>query len=412
MNQATVEQVVDSSIRVLPGAEGWWAVSGSQIARLPREAVPDVTSRRLTEVAMSALAEKGFPRVVEDSNYAVTVLTATACNLGCAYCFQNTALPQEGSSAPPRIKTAVLTPALVTQVGAFVRQQMTSSRLETSSVLIFGGEPLLNPRGALGVLHEFGQNNMRMSEIVTNGVLLKKQLSRELEDAGLHRVQITFDGRRDVHDTIRVTRNGRPTYDKILSNVADAVASTDLTWNFRVNVSHRNLDGLETVIDDLQQALCGKTASFHLALIDDVGLGYDNDVVYSAENAERFIELNSRAIGAGMTVPVSKPLTDCPYCGVKGGAQGAVVNADGLLYSSWETAGRAEWAVGTLSDGYRPTEELDDLWVACDFDIAEHGTTEETRGFFDRVDGAALDDMYLTEDPASAPMHVTTQGRS
>jgi len=384
MNQATVERVVGDSIRILPGAEGWWAVSGSQIARLPRQAVPDGTSRRLTEVAMSALAEKGFPRLVEDSNYAVTVLTATACNLGCAYCFQNTALPREGSSAPPRIKTAVLTPALVTQVGAFVRQQMTRSHLDTSSVLIFGGEPLLNPRGALGVLHEFRQNNMRMSEIVTNGVLLKKQVSRELEDAGLHRVQITFD----------------------------AVASTDLTWNFRVNVSHRNLDDLETVIDDLQQALSGKTASFHLALIDDVGLGYDNDVVYSAEHAERFIELNSRAIGAGMTIPVSKPLKDCPYCGVKGGSQGAVVNADGVLYSSWETAGRAEWAVGTLSDGYRPTGELDDLWVACDFDIAEHGSTEETRGFFDRVDGAALDDMYRTEDPTSAPMHVTTQERS
>lgn len=109
-------------------------------------------------------------------------------------------------------------------------------------------------------------------------------------------------------------RNGRPTYDKILSNVADAVASTDPTWNFRVNVSHRNLDGLETVIDDLQQALCGKTASFHLALIDDVGLGYDNDVVYSAENAERFIELPPSATSIRLSISLGQTVrhgVDC-----------------------------------------------------------------------------------------------------
>jgi uncharacterized protein len=396
-------------LRLVPGQHGWWAVSGSQIARLPPEAVTADPEPRLTEQAVDELTTRGFPRDSLHTNYAVTVLTATACNLGCAYCFQNTALPEAGSSAPPRIKTAVLTPALVEHVGRFVRRQMSREHLETSSLLVFGGEPLLNPKGAIGILEEFSRSNMRLSEIVTNGVLLKRDLPQRLEDAGLNRVQITFDGQRDIHDQIRVTRNGRATYDTIMDNVAAAVGATDLTWNFRVNVSHRNLDGLENVIEDLAAALDGKPASFHLALIDDVGLGYDNDVAYSDDNAEHFVRLNTLAIQRGMTIPVSKPLTDCPYCGVQGGGRGAVVNADGVLFSSWETAGRPEWAVGDVTTGYSSPDQLDERWVACDFDIAEHGTTEQTRAFLDRVDGAALDVMHVRPAPAPSVSHDERQ---
>jgi hypothetical protein len=32
--------------------------------------------------------------------------------------------------------------------------------------------------------------------------------------------------------------------------------------------------------------------------------------------------------------------------------------------------------------------------VACDFDIRSHGSDQQTRRFFDRVDAQALDTMY------------------
>nr|WSS66254.1 radical SAM protein [Streptomyces sp. NBC_01177] len=381
--------------RLLKGEQCWWVIYGSAIARLPHQAVTEAPGGlMLVPEARTALDDQDFFFIAPTTTYAVTVLTATACNLGCAYCFQNLELPAAGSHAPPRIKNAVLTPELATAVAAFVKSQMTRFSLPDSSLLLFGGEPLLNPAGSLNLLRAMQPLHLADAEIITNGVLLTRTLADELAEAGLRRVQITFDGNRNVHDQIRVTRNGRGTYDKILRNVTAAAESTDLSWHFRVNISHRNLNGLETLIDDLGQAVPPGRTSLHLALIDDVGLGYDNTVGYSAEYIQRFADLHKRAVSHGMFIPVSKPLTTCPYCSVFGGDRGAVVNADGRLYSCWETAGREEWAIGDITDGYLPADTIRDRWVACDFDIKSHGTDAETQQFFEYIDAAALDSMY------------------
>lgn len=386
---------VPENLRLLRGTDCWWAVYGTKSARLPAHAVTQTSDgRRLVAEALSALTTQGFFHVPPRETYAVTVLTATACNLGCNYCFQNVEMAPQGSYAPPRIPDKALTDDRVADVVTFVKRQMTASSLPQSSLLVFGGEPLLNPSGTLDLLNGMQDVNLIDADIVTNGVLLTRPLAEQLAAAGLRRAQITFDGTRNLHDQIRVTRNGRGTYDKILRNVRQAAESTDLSWHFRVNISHRNLDGLESLIDDLGTAVPAGRASLHLALIDDSGLGYDNAVGYSNQYAQRFSELHDRAIGYGIYIPLSKPLTTCPYCSVFGGGQGAVVNADGQLYSCWENAGRSGWEVGNVTDGYLPADQIRSRWVACDFDIKSHGSQHETQAFFDYVDSAALDAMY------------------
>ncbi|MEU3975249.1 hypothetical protein [Streptomyces bacillaris] len=203
-----------------------------------------------------------------------------------------------------------------------------------------------------------------------------------------------------------MTRNGRGTYAKILRNLAQAAEETDLSWHFRVNISHHNLDGSEKLIDDLGDIVPGERASLHLALIDDSRLGYENEVGYSPEYVHRLKELHTQAIAYGMHVPLSEPMTDCPYCSTVGGAEGAVVNADGQPYSCWENAGREGRDTGDVANGYRPAPDIQDKWVACDFEIKSHGTQEATRLFFEEVDAAVLDDTYArrrSTTPAPSP---------
>ena len=369
-----------------------------KIARLPEPAAEQTDhGPTLTEQARAALDDRAFFAVQPRTAYAITVLTATACNLGCSYCFQNTALPAEGSFAPPRMPSATLDQDGVARIAAFVNNQMSKYDLRSCSLLLFGGEPLLNPAGCIAMLRALTQLNLTTAEIITNGVLLTPAMAVELAAAGLRRVQITFDGPQASHDKIRVTRNGHGTYDAILRNIAAAAQQTHLDWHFRVNISHRSIDGLAGLIDELGRIAPGTRTSLHLALIDDIGLGYDNTIGYTDDYMHKIIDLHDQAISHGIHVPLSKPLSACPYCSAFAGKRGAVVNADGKLYSCWETAGRDDqWIVGDVSTGFLPDDQIGDRWVACDFDIKSHGTDQQTRRFFDQVDAAALDAMYAS----------------
>lgn len=408
---------MSGQLRLIRGRDGWWALRGTRAARLPTQAVDctppgdpqwwdPVSERGLQDAAGTALTLAGFFENAPDPVYAVTVLTATSCNLGCSYCFQNTAPAAEGSFAPPRIPPVSLTPERARATAAFVAKQQAAHHKDKVTLLLFGGEPLLNLVGCTAMLEALAPLGLTAAEIVTNGVLLTPVVAARLRDAGLSRAQISFDGHRPHHDAVRVTRGGRATYDTILENVTRATDTVpDLAWNFRVNVSHRNLDGLPELIADLSDIpLRASDVTLHLALIDDTGLGYNNDLGYDHRLAAAFAGLNRQAIAASMRVPFSQPLTACPYCSLPGGAGGAVVNADGALYSCWENAGRTEWQVGNVADGYEATDTVLSRWVACDFDTKSHGTGEATRRFFDHLDAAALDDQY--EFAAMLPARV------
>lgn len=414
---------MECDVRILSSRTHWWVLAGSKVAWLPLEAVlpvgaygssppgdasPSVVDReqglRLAEGAVRSLVQAGFFADPPHDNYAVTVLTATACNLGCNYCFQNTAMAPLGSFAPPRIEGAVLDRELVDASVSFISRQVRRYNMSSVTLLLFGGEPLLNPPGCLRLLTGLRSLNLVDAEIVTNGVLLTPALTRSLVDAGLRRIQVTFDGDRESHDGVRVTRNGRPTYEAILRNVrASNAASPGLSWNFRVNVSHHNVKALSALLVDLGAAVSNaRQITLHLALIDDNGLGYENAVGYDPVLAETFVALHQQAIRAGMRVPPSKPLTACPYCSVVGGARGAVINADGRLYSCWENAGRDGWDIGDVRNGYAERDVVDSRWVACDFDIKPHATRGATRRFFDLVDAAALDEQLDRGELAQA----------
>ncbi|HET7386120.1 MAG TPA: hypothetical protein VFJ19_05570 [Nocardioidaceae bacterium] len=165
-----------------------------------------------------------------------------------------------------------------------------------------------------------------------------------------------------------------------------------MNWNFRVNVSHGNWERLPALIDDLARLRLGRGVSLDFALVDDVGIGYTNELNLALPLADHFIRLIDNAIAHGFRVsPLGGSLDDCPFCGKVGGESGAVINADGVLYSCWETAGRPEWAVGTVSHGYDSLECIQDRWVACNHEAEAHGQATEVLQFYERVDAHILD---------------------
>ncbi|MCX4744423.1 radical SAM protein [Kitasatospora sp. NBC_01287] len=389
---ATAAATTAVGSRLLKAANGWWFMGDGGFARLrPAQVAADGTLLPATE---QYLQEAGLYERKPFSSYSLTVLTSTDCNLGCGYCFQNTAQDPKGGVRPPRIAHARLTSEMITSVLDFTRQRMTAGDFRKLSLMLFGGEPLLNPRGARELLRRAADLGELNASMVSNGTLLTPLIAKELNAAGLRSVQITFDGDKDAHDAIRVRRSGGGTFDVIINNVAKAMAATSLRWHLRVNVSHLNRHGMDDLVERLAANLDPARCGLGFSLVGDIGVGYGNDLAYGGELAKEFARWHARALELGFAVARPRANRGCQACSFKDGRYGAVVNADGVLSSCWETAGRPGWQVGTIADGYLPAEETEGRWIACS-DQNEYGedAAAALSAFQDEVDSVLLDQL-------------------
>ncbi|MFB9370013.1 radical SAM protein [Kitasatospora albolonga] len=389
-------RTLSDGARILQGERTWWFLGpGGGLARLrdtqltAEGGLKAATENRLRELGMYTTT---LPRA-----YELTVLTSTNCNLGCGYCFQNTAQDLTGGARPPRIARTRLTSRTITDILDFTRRQMAAAELEKMNILLFGGEPLLNPRGCLELLERAADHGLGHARMISNATLLKPRLAAQLAERGLRSVQITFDGDRPDHDRIRIGRaDGSGTFDTIVRNVVRASEVSELRWQLRVNVSQETYLGVDALIDRLADTLDPARCSLYFAQVGDVGIGYGNDLLHTGELSARFSGWQRRALELGFAVARPRAYRPCVTCGYGDGRYGAVVSADGTLASCWETAGKDEWEVGSVTAGYLPSEVTRERWVGCE-DLYRHDEDQRTLAAFrDSVDAALLDYLDLT----------------
>jgi uncharacterized protein len=381
-----------STPRLLRSAQGWWFLGGRRLLLLGEESV-DAAGALRPEVQQQ-LAACGAHGPTPLLAYSLTVLTATACNLGCGYCFQNVAADPHGGTRPPRIANWTLTPETARRTLAFAAGQMAQAGLDSLDLHLFGGEPLMNPDGCLTLLRLAGDCGLRTAHMTSNGTLLTPALARQLNQLGLGSIQITFDGSRDDHDRIRVRRGGGATFDTILGNLARATETTDLRWDLRVNVSHHNRAELGRLAEQVAAQVDPTRCVISFTTVDDVGVGYANALTRDRELVDSFVRWMTDAIDRGFRIHRPTPSRPCQSCMFRDGQFGAVVNADGKLYSCWESAGKPGWEVGNVGEGYRPG--VDARWVSCGYSARAIDPDAATSAFTDAVDAGVLDYLYAT----------------
>jgi uncharacterized protein len=379
--------------RLLAGKRNHWFLGPGGVVRVGARHLTD--DGRLTPEAEQRLRDLGLFIRPPRRSYLLTVLTSTDCNLGCAYCFQNTGQDAKGGDRPPRIAHARLTSKTIEAALALADRRMAASGLDRLKILLFGGEPLLNPTGCLELLDRAADHGLTTATMVSNATLLTPRLAAKLSDRKLRLVQVTFDGDREDHDRIRVRRSHGGTFDAIVHNIARASEAAPLRWSLRVNVSHHTRPGVDALIDRLAGVVDPSRCGIYFSRVGDVGIGYGNEMLHTADLVADFGRWQRRALEAGFTVSRPGPRTVCGTCS-NGGRYGGVVNADGTLSSCWETAGSPGWEVGTVDDGYRPFEDVADRWIACEDNYRYAEETGAVVSFQDAVDAALLDHLSET----------------
>ncbi|MBP9760475.1 MAG: radical SAM protein [Candidatus Pacebacteria bacterium] len=210
---------------------------------------------------------------------------------------------------------------------------------------LFGGEPLLCKEmvvRAVSAYHTLCDDlGLTFSlEMTTNGVLLDEDIARQLSKHNWHRVQVTLDGPADIHDTRRVGKGGKPTFEKILTNVRMLLAGGYLpAVDIRMTLDAGTADHLSRLLDtlaDLGNSSCIRlslgitTASFALPLA-----GMSDERL-----AEVALETWAYARSLGFEIP--DEFMTGPVC-VATAKHSTVLQPDGSLQKCFCTSGRSEF---------------------------------------------------------------------
>lgn len=178
--------------------------------------------------------------------YLLTINTSLDCNLNCWYCYET------------HLAKSNMTLDLVERILKHLDLKFQTEPFEVLELSFFGGEPMINYKAieALlnGVQKQAEKNNFKvLLAFTTNGTMISSKYINLLSPFKT-RFQITIDGDRDMHNSIRKfkTAHKQNSYECVLKglhllNSADA----DFRFTIRINYNEKVLNNISSLIKDI-----------------------------------------------------------------------------------------------------------------------------------------------------------------
>ncbi len=286
------------------------------------------------------------------------------CNLACKYCFAGKG---EYNGKKDLMSLEVGKRAL----DFLIENSGNRRNLEVD---FFGGEPLMNFDVVKGIV-EYGRSkekeydkNFRFT-LTTNGILLDDDVM-EFANKEMSNVVLSLDGRKEVNDEMRPTRNGKGSYDLIVTKFQKLAESRDqMNYYVRGTFTHNNLDFSNDVIHyaDL---------GFKQMSMEPVVSEYDEPYAIKEEDLPKIMEeydklakeyIKRRKEGRGFNFfhfmidlnqgpCVAKRLSGCGS-----GTEYLAVTPWGDLYPCHQFVGDEKFMLGNVFDGITKPEICDEF---------------------------------------------------
>lgn len=282
------------------------------------------------------------------SNLALTICPTLGCNFACSYCFENS---QNDYNKMDNI--------VIEQILKFIKR---FDKAKDLSITWYGGEPTLVFDVIRNITNKIKLLDIKFKEasIITNGYLLNKNKINLLNDLKIKSVQVTIDGKKDVHDRRRFLLSGKPTYKKIIKNIQDLMNSSyEGSCDIRVNIDKSNYSEYLELRKELLQSFKNKKVFVYAGRVEtfnDNTCGL-NCNLSSNEWADFTINLfknNNEAPGEHI-YPDSNLENVCSANSINS----FVIGTKGELYKCWEDVGKKEYVVGNIfEDDFITNREL------------------------------------------------------
>lgn len=250
--------------------------------------------------------------------YTITINPTLACNMSCWYCYES---HKNMPAMSADVKQSVL---------LLIDKLLADNKLKRLNLSFFGGEPLLYfDKVVVDIINHAKMQckafDAKLSiHFTTNAYLLTDNVLKHLEGLDVS-FQITLDGGKQVHDSVRKTKGGEPTYARIVEHIHQTL-SRGFSVGVRFNYTAKSIPSFIDVVKDfshLQQEQ-KQLVNFTFQRVWQDNEGDASQVEQQVEHIERAFEQ------AGLFVNNAKSYI-VPYC-YADGVNTAVVNYNGDLF--------------------------------------------------------------------------------
>jgi MoaA/NifB/PqqE/SkfB family radical SAM enzyme len=186
------------------------------------------------------LARRMRPHLPETGAHLDTLvlLAAEQCNLACPYCIKDRLMELRPDRPQARMTAETARRAIDAFLAVAERRGSKDLGLQFR-----GGEALLNAAVVFEATRHMRARWTRGAvhvAMVSNATLVSDAIARELAALRIS-VEVSLDGPRATHDSVRFTKAGRPTYDRVVAGLARLVAAGVDVTNVNATVTAETL---------------------------------------------------------------------------------------------------------------------------------------------------------------------------
>lgn len=235
---------------------------------------------------------------------AYTILTTTACNARCFYCYE-----KDEPKHPMTEKTAM-------DVADFIAKNYEKyggiDKGDGVYVVMswFGGEPLFRKKCIDIICNSLAEKGVPYgSTMISNGYLFDEKTIETAKNLWhLKNVQITIDGTKDVYNKTKayIYKDDNP-FETVLNNIS-RLSENGVAVSIRINVGMFNIEDVELLINELVERFQeNKMVSVYLhnlfdAFNSDMRGAKENEIVFTkiAEFERRLNDIGMCGLGKGL----------------------------------------------------------------------------------------------------------------
>lgn len=286
------------------------------------------------------------------------------CNLACKYCFAGEGEYHGGRSLMSYEVGKKALDFLIANSGNRVNLEVD----------FFGGEPLMNFQVvkdlvAYGRSREKECNKRFRFTLTTNGILLDDDVM-EFANKEMANVVLSIDGRKEVHDYMRPTRNGKGSYDLVIDKFKKMAKLRNQTnYYVRGTFTHYNLDFSRDVIHlaDLgfkqisAEPVVAPEDQDYAIREEDLPKLFEEYDALAREMIEREKQGNGFQFFHFMIDLTGGPCLYKRLSGCGSGTEYLAVTPWGDLYPCHQFVGMEEFKLGSVDTGVEKTELVDEF---------------------------------------------------